>query len=140
MKNTLQVVLFGATILLAGCSTLQKSDVTTLQGTWKGRIIQGEPAHECSLVIAGKNFAFRDETDTNVWYKGTFSLREDTTPRQYIAMIGECAFPQYVGKTSLAIYRLESGTLTITGNEPGNPAAPSAFDIPGAARMEVKQK
>jgi|NGEPerStandDraft_6_1074524.scaffolds.fasta_scaffold76144_2 uncharacterized protein (TIGR03067 family) len=140
MKNKMMVVLSGAAILIAGCSMLQKSDVAVLQGTWKGRVIQGNPEHQCSLVISGRNYEFHDEVDTNVWYKGTFALREDTTPRQYIALISECPFPQYVGKTSMAIYRLESGTLTIAGNEPGNTAAPSAFDAPDAARMELKRK
>jgi len=100
--------------------------------------MQGNPAMECSFVISGKTFDFR-ASDTNIWYKGTFSLREDTTPKQYIAVIGECAFPQYVGKTSMAIYQMKDGTLTITGNEPGNPAAPTAFDTPEAARMELKK-
>jgi len=111
-----------------------------LQGTWDGLVLQGDPTHRCSFVISGSNYEFRDKTNTNVWYRGTFSLREDTTPRQYIAVISECPFPQYVGKTSMAMYRLEGGTLTITGNEPGNPAAPSAFDAPGAARMELKRR
>ena len=123
MKNTVLLVLCGAGILMTGCSTMKKSDVTALQGRWQGRVIQGNPEHHCSLVISGKNYEFRDETDTNVWYKGTFSLREDTTPRQYVAVVNECPFPQYVGKTSMAIYRLEKATLTIAGNEPGNPAA-----------------
>jgi len=105
-----------------------------------GRVIQDNPEHSCSFVISGRNYDFRDETDTNVWYKGTFSLQEDTTPRQFVGAISECPFPQYVGKTSMAIYRLENGTLTITGNEPGNPSAPLAFDTPDAARIELKRE
>jgi len=140
MKNTILFVLCGAAIFMTGCSTLKKSDLTAVQGTWKGRIVQGEPAHECSIVISGTNYDFHDITDPNVWYKGTFSLREDTTPRQYIAVVNECPFPQYVGKTSMAIYRLENGTLTIAGNEPGIATAPAAFDAPEAARMELKRK
>jgi uncharacterized protein (TIGR03067 family) len=140
MKNTAMVTLCGAAILIAGCSTPQKSDVAALQGKWTGRAIQGDPEHQCSFVISGRNYDFRDETDTNVWYKGTFTLREDTTPRQFIGAISECPFPQYVGKTSMAIYRLENGTLTITGSEPGNPAPPPAFDSPDAARIELNRK
>jgi uncharacterized protein (TIGR03067 family) len=102
--------------------------------------MQEKPEHQCSFVISGTSFEFRDQTDTNVWYKGVFSLREDTTPRQYIALVKECPFPQYVGKTSMAIYRVEGDTLTIAGNEPGNPAVPAAFDAPEAARIEAKRK
>jgi uncharacterized protein (TIGR03067 family) len=140
MKNKIMVVLSGAAILIAGCATLEKSDVAALQGTWKGKVIQGNPEHPCSLVISGKSYEFRDDADTNVWYKGTFTLRENTTPRQYIALVSECPFPQYVGKTSMAIYRLERGTLTIAGNEPGIAAAPPALDAPDSVRMELKRK
>ena len=140
MKIKMMVALFGAAIFIAGCSTRQKSDVATLQGTWKGRVIQGNPEHPCSLVFSGRAYEFRDEVDTNVWYKGTFILREDIAPRQFIAVVSECPFPQYVGKTSMAIYRLENGTLTTAGNEPGIAAAPLAFDAPEAARMELKRK
>jgi hypothetical protein len=40
-----------------------------------------------------------------------------------------------VGKTAHEIYKIENGELTITGNEPGNPAVPSSFDAPGARQM-----
>jgi hypothetical protein len=40
----------------------------------------------------------------------------------------------------MAIYRLENGTLTITGNEPGNPAVPTAFDAPDSACLELRKK
>jgi uncharacterized protein (TIGR03067 family) len=92
------------------------------------------------LVISGNLFEFRDETNPNVWYKGTFSLRQDTKPRQFLALVTACASPQYVGKTAMAIYRLEGDTLTISGNEPGNPQAPVGFDAPGAACLELKRK
>ena len=138
MKNTLLIVLFGAAIL--GCSTLPKSDLSALQETWKGRVIQGDPAHPCTFVISANNFDFRDDAETNVWYKGTFSLRENTSPKQYIAVISDCPFPQYIGKTGTAIYRIENGILTITANEPGNPAVPYAFDAADTACIEVKKK
>ena len=101
-------------------------------------MVEASPDHSCSFVMSGKNFEFRD-ADTNIWYKGTFQLREDTTPRQFIAVIGECPFPQYVGKTSRAIYEVKDGTLKITGNEPGNAETPTRFDLPDSARMELKK-
>jgi uncharacterized protein (TIGR03067 family) len=78
--------------------------------------------------------------DTNAWNKGAFALREDTNPRQCILSISECHVPKYVGNTVMAIYQLESGTLTMTWNAPGNAVAPSAFDARGAARMELKRE
>lgn len=143
MKNSkpfLPIVISAAAILLAGCATLPKSDSAALQGTWQGQVLQGEPAHRCSFVVAGNHFTFRDETDPNIWYKGTFTLKETVTPRQFIAVVSECTFPQYVGKTTMAIYQVENGTLKITGNEPGRPEAPATFDAPDAARVEVKKQ
>ncbi len=155
MKNIVLAVLCSAMIFAAGCSTPdksgktetaekadkpQQSDMAALQGSWKGRTIRDQPEHQCSFVITGKNFEFHDDTDTNLWYKGTFSLKEGTVPRQYIAMISDCPFPQYAGKTSMAIYKIEGDTLTITANEPGNPAVPEAFDAPDSACIEVKRK
>ena len=161
MKNFVVAVLCSTIVLAAGCSSPRtsdraekvdkpnqaqkaeepkQSDLAALQGSWKGRTVRDSPEHECSFVISGKNFEFYDNTETNLWYKGTFTLREDTQPRQYIAVIGDCPFPQYAGKTSLAIYKIESDTLTITANEPGNPAVPYAFDAADTACIEVKKK
>lgn len=140
MKNTLLIASFATVLLISGCTTLPKSDQAALQGAWKGRVIQDNPAHPCTFVISGSTFEFHDNEDTNVWYKGTFSLREGKTPKQYLAVITDCPFPQYVGKTGTAIYRIENGMLTITANEPGNPAVPLTFDAPDAARMEVTRK
>ena len=139
MKNTLLLVLCGATILGAACATLHKSDLTAFQGKWKGRVLDGNPDHTGFFVVAGNHFDFHT-ADSNVWYKGTFSLREDTTPKQYIAVISECPFPQYVGKTGMAIYQVKDGVILLTGNEPGNPAVPASFDAPDAARIELKRE
>ena len=92
------------------------------------------------MTIAGKNFQFRSLTDTNVWYKGTFTLRQDTNPRQFIALITECPFPRYVGKSSLAIYSIEHGVLKLAGHEPGITEAPASFDAPGAAQADLTKK
>ena len=87
--------------------------------------------------MAGANLEFHG-ADPNEWYKATFTLHEDTTPKQLVAVITECPIPQYVGKTANAIYRIENGTLTLTGNEPGNPAVPVAFDAPGTRQIVFK--
>ena len=125
----------GVAILASGCSTLHKSDLSALQGTWKGHVINDQTDSPCSFVISGNDFDFHDAN--NIWYKGSFSLREEMTPRQYIAVISACSFPQYVGKTGMAIYRIDGNALTLAGNEPGNPAAPATFTDPEAARLEL---
>jgi uncharacterized protein (TIGR03067 family) len=124
----------------AGDEQAAKSDETALQGTWKGRSVTDNPEHQVTFVISGTHFEFRDETETNNWYKGTFTLKQDAAPRQFIATITECPFSQYVGKISMAIYKIEKGTLTITAHEPGKEGVPEDFDAENAACIEVKKK
>ena len=128
-------VLLGA----SGCSPLGKSDSATLQGTWKGQELGASAEGECSVVIAGKNLEFRG-VNTNEWYKGTFSLREDVNPKQLAAAITECPSPSYNGKTIYALYRVENGTLTITANAPGSPTAPLSFDARDTRRFVRRKK
>jgi hypothetical protein len=57
-----------------------------------------------------------------------------------VAAITDCPVEKYVGKTDLAIYRLENGTLTLTAREPGNPDVPAGFDAPETRRFVFKLK
>jgi uncharacterized protein (TIGR03067 family) len=113
---------------------------TAIQGTWKGRSTTDNPEHQVTFAVSGQHFDFHDETETNNWYKGTFTLKKDTSPRQFIATITECPFPQYVGKTSKAIYKIEKGTLTLTAYEPGKEGVPEDFDAANAACIEVTKR
>lgn len=124
-------------VAASGCSKSHRSDSVALQGAWKGQETQANASGTPSLVLSGANLEFHG-ADANEWYKATFTLREDTNPKQLVAIITECPAPQYVGKTANAIYRVEDGTLTITGNEPGNPAMPATFDAPGARQIVFK--
>ena len=124
-------------VAVSGCSKSHGSDSVALQGTWKGEETRFDSKGSASLVLSGVNLEFHG-ADTNEWYKATFTLREDTNPKQLVAVITECPAPQYVGKTANAIYRIEGGTLTLAGNEPGNPAMPAAFDAPGARQIVFK--
>ena len=110
----------------------------SLQGTWSGRDIEASGTGWSSLVFQGSNLDFHS-ANTNYWSKGTFSLREDTNPKQLVEVITECQDPQYVGKTANAIYQIQDGTLTIAFNEPGDPAVPAGFDEPGADKLVLKK-
>jgi uncharacterized protein (TIGR03067 family) len=136
MKNKLIAILSSAGLLLAACSSYHLPDSAQLQGTWSGQAPRDNSGQKLYLVLSGKNFDFHD-SDKRVWYKGTFMLREDTTPKQFIATLTDSCQPQYVGKTSMAIYQLVEGKLTIAGNEPGQPEPPKSFDAPGAECVEM---
>lgn len=123
----------------AGCSTPQKkNDMALLQGTWQGTESGHGSGGACTLTISGNTLDFRG-ADSSEWYKGTFTLREGTKPKQLTGMIGDCPAPEYVGKTVNAIYRLEDGSLTLTGNEPGNPQPPDNFDAPGSRKFVLRK-
>jgi uncharacterized protein (TIGR03067 family) len=141
MKRITGILSLIAAVLLgvSGCSTPHKSGAGALQGRWSGREIGGTPETPRQLVISGKQFDYRG-ADPDDWGKGTFTLREDTQPKQLLVTLTECGPGQYAGKTSCMIYKIEGGTLTAAANEPGNPAAPLSFDAPGARRMVFKKE
>lgn len=141
MKTTAGILsLVSVAMLLgsSGCSTLHNSSSDPLQGTWKGREIGNAPEAPRELVISGRHVEYRGATP-NDWGKGTFTLREDTQPRQLLVALTECGFAQYMGKTACMIYKIEDRTLTIAASEPGN-SAPSSFDAAGARLMVFKKE
>jgi uncharacterized protein (TIGR03067 family) len=138
MKNTLLAVLFGAALLVSGCSTLQKSDTAALQGTWKG-YHQGHQSEGTSSVTFCRNTLEFHGPETDNWCKGIFSLREDTNPKQLVGTILECLDPKVIGETVHAIYRINGGQLTLAGNPPGNPDVPTSFDAPGVRTLVLKR-
>ena len=114
------------------------SDSVTFQGTWNGREMGRQTEGACYFMMSGNALEFQG-VNTNEWYKGTFVLREDTNPKQLVGTITECPDPKFVGKAVYAIYRIEEGTLTLTGNAPGNPEPPSSFDAPGSRKFVFKK-
>jgi len=91
------------------------------------------------LIIKGSTVEFHGATP-NEWYKATFTIREDTTPKQLTAVITDCPAPPYIGKTSYAIYKIENGTFTLVGSEPGKTTPPTSFDGGDGARKFVFHK
>ena len=108
------------------------------QGKWREQEPGKASGGVATLTLQGSNLEFHG-ADANEWYKAKFTVY-DTTPKQIVMVIKECAVPQYVGRTSYAIYQLQNGTLTITGNEPGNPFVPAGFDAPGSRKLVFKQE
>jgi len=140
MKNTLMTVLCSVGILAAGCSKPHQPDSVVLQGTWSGQEVgvkktQGSP----SLIVEGTRLEFHD-ANPGVWYKGTFSLREDATPKQFEMVVTDCPFTNYVGKTAHGVYKIEGGKFTFAANEPGNPAVPATFDAQGTREFVFTRK
>jgi len=120
-----------------GCAKSHKpADPASLQGTWKSPVARGDQQPN-TLVLQGNTLDFHAGNGQE-WYKGTFVLQDDTNPKRMIVTITDCPLPQYVGKTANAIYEVNNGTLVIAANEPGNPATPARFGMPGVAQLTLK--
>jgi uncharacterized protein (TIGR03067 family) len=130
ITRTLTIALSSIVILVFGCSKAHNPDSVALQGTWSGLWVGHEKQGAHSLVLAGTTFEYHGARPDD-WEKATFSLREDTTPKQLDAVVTDCPAPDYVGKTIHMIYKINDGKLTLAANKPGNLDAPESFDAQG---------
>jgi uncharacterized protein (TIGR03067 family) len=128
-----------AILLAAGCSTLHRSDTASLQGRWLGKEIGGKTEGVCYAVIAGNSAEFWG-ADTNEWYKATFTLREETSPKRIVCMTTGSSYAPMIGKPRYGIYRFEDGMVRLTINEFENPTVPSGFDAAGARQFEFRRQ
>ena len=126
-------------LLSSGCAGLHKSSAGALQGRWSGREPGLNPEAPRLLVISDNHIEYRGAISDD-WGRGTFTLRDETQPKQMLITLTECGIPQYIGKTCYMIYEIENGTLTATVNEPGKPEPPSAFDAPHARRIVFQKQ
>jgi uncharacterized protein (TIGR03067 family) len=101
---------------------------TELEGTWTGRAVWDTATY--TITFAQNNFSFKSSAlpATTDAYSGTFTNNPGANPKQMDSYIAQCSLkPQYVGKTSLCIYKISNDTLTYAGNEPGNTQRPISF-------------
>jgi uncharacterized protein (TIGR03067 family) len=146
MKRVILIPLSIAALFASGCSTPSeshsaaiaspsatpaKTNPTVFEGSWHGHETTPGQQGQASLIASGQSLEFHG-AEGNDWLKATFSLRDDTNPKEWVGIITDCAQSEYVGKKAYAIYSLENGTLTIAGNEPGNSEIPKTFDASGS--------
>jgi len=136
MKITWLTVVGAGWMLVSGCASAPPPDSVTIQGSWLGQEVRNGRPLRSSLTLAGREWEFRG-ADLNDWCKGTYTLREDTTPKQLTVVITQCPRAQEVGEIIHAIYQVrpgpptdqqpDQGTLILTANAPGNPQPPAGF-------------
>ena len=136
--KTMMIALCSLGIVAGGCTKPPPSDVLALQGGWSGKEADPNRSGSPTMVIQGTNLEMY-EADTNIRYKGSFVLDETKTPKQLLVLITDCPVSRYVGKRANAIYQLQDGALTITANEPGNPAIPANFTSADARTVVFKR-
>ena len=94
---------------------------------------------KCTMTITGNSIHFQG-SNKNEWYKATFTLPKGADPKQLYATITDCPAPDFVGKSSFSIYRIEEGKLTLAGYRPGSPDAPKSFEGDAESRTFVFKK
>jgi uncharacterized protein (TIGR03067 family) len=133
------VGVISAIILLFGLFTnnIRGTDKIELEGEWVSTV----PGQDMIFIFSGENFSIKSPNVPNYWYKGTFSLKIKTDHRKIDLAIKEGGIPQYVGKTSLGIYKIENGVLIMALNQPGALAYPASFLNTGNAILfKLKKK
>ena len=157
MKKFILIPISVAAIFLSGCSTpskttdsappaataetpppAAKSSPTALEGAWKGRDVTPGQEGSATLKFTGQTVEFHGATEDD-WLKGTFTIHEDTTPKQWIGTVTDCPSADAIGKKCYAIYKLEDGTLTIGGYPIGTEEFPTAFDAPNLREFVFKR-
>jgi uncharacterized protein (TIGR03067 family) len=152
MERMILISLSMAALFASGCSTPSasnsvavasehpvpsESNSTAFEGLWNGRETTPGQEGPASLTVSHQTLEFHGAAADD-WLKGTFTLRDDTNPKQFLGVVTECAVPEYVGKMCYAIYKIEDGKLIVAGNEPGVSSIPPAFDAPGSRQFVFK--
>jgi uncharacterized protein (TIGR03067 family) len=151
MNTTIKAVFaITAFSILMPCTLIRGQDASTtaqpatkqsqpLQGSWEGVEVGQEAEGKCRITITGNSIHFQG-ANRDEWYKTIFTLPSGTDPKQLRATITDCSQPDYIGKVSLCIFKIEAGTLTLVGNRPGFPDAPKGFEGDGDSRTFVFHK
>jgi len=105
---------------------------TELEGTWVGSDA-GSYGDVWTFVISKGKVEVKGPE--SVFYSGTVALNTKTNPKQVEFKIDKCSLPEYVGETSLGIYKLEGKKLTLAASEPGSISRPAFFDSTGGVML-----
>jgi len=124
----------------AGAADAPKADLAPWQGTWIGRVADDAEAGQITMTVRGEQADFRAPGPVKQ-YKGKLVVNSAANPKQVDFVVLECSEPQYVGKSSLGIYKFgEDGTLTLAANEPGVGTRPQSFQRTEGTALFVLKK
>ncbi len=96
------------------------AETETHQGTWEGFMVGHEHSGKVTLQITDKSIRYRGVREDD-WYDATFSLVEETSPRQLRATITATKLAAYVGAVVNAILKIEDGELNLAGLRDDDP-------------------
>ncbi len=121
-----------------------QGDEAKMQGTWLGREARepvAGPPEMVTMVVRGTECELKSSRP-GLGLKATLALDPAANPKRAGFLIKESATdPNYVGRISLAIYRIdEDGTLTLAANKPGEATRPAKFEPGGEGKVFVFKK
>jgi uncharacterized protein (TIGR03067 family) len=109
-----------------------------LVGTWSGNEMSGASALVWTFTFeGGKAWVTTSGVEA---YSGAYAADPLGDPKSLTILIESSPYTAHIGKTTNAIYQIEDTTLTFAGNEPGNPAVPTAFESRGNTRLFLLTK
>ena len=103
-----------------------------LDGTWVGTT-DGDYGGQWTFVISNGKVEIKGPD--SIFYSGTVTLNDKTNPKQADFQINNCSQPEYVGETSLGIYKLDGNKLTLVASEPGYMSRPAFLESGGGAML-----
>lgn len=103
-----------------------------LDGTWVGTA-DGDYGGQWTFVISKGKVEIKGPD--SIFYSGTMKLNNKTKPKQADFKINNCSQPEYVGATSLGIYKLNGNKLTLAASEPGSMYRPAYLESGGGAML-----
>jgi len=98
---------------------------TELEGTWVGTEVGGYGG-EWTFTISGDKVNVKGP-DVEL-YSGTVTVNAKARPKQANFKIEKCSLAEYVGETSLGIYKLVGNKLTLAASEPGSMSRPYSLE------------
>ena len=114
----------------------QKADTAKqgaeLDGAWVGTA-DGDYGGQWTFVISKGKVEIKGPD--SIFYSGTVTLNTKTNPRQADFKINSCSQWEYVGETSLGIYKLNGNKLTLVASEPGSMSRPAFFESDGGSLL-----
>jgi len=113
-------------------ATKTSKEGSELEGTWIGTADGGYGRQWTFIISKGKVEVKGPDSE---YYAGTVTLNTKTNPKQADFKINKCSFPEYVGETSLSIYKLEGNKLTLVVSEPGYMSRPAYLGSGGGAML-----
>lgn len=132
MRNLciLIIILLSLGLVVNGCKRQENpttGDMKLLQGNWSGT---APGFGEFKMTVSGDKYDLK-EIYSVLYYKGTFTLNETTTPKQIDFLVKESSIAEYNGTTARAIYEIENGKFRFASYNPGDTERPSDFNEPG---------